>query len=899
MKDETFHVISNTHWDREWYMSHEKFLVRLVELMDRLLDIMEKHTDYRFVTDGQLALVEDYITAKPENRPRVEKLVGEGRLLVGPWYTQPLENIVGGEALIRNLAKGISDSEKLGKAMRFSYEIDEFGHTSQFPQILAGFGIKDVMAWRGVPKGCRHLFNWQSPDGTAVSFFNSNAGYGEATSLPSEEENFTEIIDGIPFERDGLKNHVKSIRELRLGRSDSSHMLWLNGIDHSWAQEDILEVCKKVEKLFPEYKVVQSSLEEYADAVKKDLEEKGITPETYEGELMFTAEPVLESTNSLHPRQKRRHYESEKLLVRYVEPLCSVAALTGDKYPVWGIDRAWKYVLENHAHDSLGCCSVDEVFEQVMARYGASISVSEQLRENALRYIMSCGPQNPSVWIFNLASSAVSGSCFAEFDIPEGFGGKNIHLETADGTPVKAEIITVDELGDVRYNPRLGHPTWGNIARFRAIIDLPEIKAYSAVRLNIVRDEQKKSFRNRHGSYMVRGNSVIESRFFTLSFNRNGTFNLTDKRNSRTYNNQLQFTSDGESAHCYVHADPVNDRSVISSLGCESKFEVLFDSPIGCEVKVSTVMLIPAGITADRRRKLDEKKPVEIESVISVGYDSDFIGIEIKINNTCKNHRIRALFPSGFGEAMQSESGQAFDEVKRPITIPDDDELEEKPYTTHPMQDYCAVTGKDAGLAVSARGIYEYECIADGDRALALTLLRAIELIDNETFEITPEYFMHEAQNLCEVSQSLNLIPFESDRAIMLDTVKRSLLQPVFRANRQTEDSVMPGYVRPADIFADGFTALTLGSKNKNCEVTAFYKSSTDDSFILRVRNRGDEDTQARLNVTIPGVNIVRITETNLEGTEENGSVEDSCVSFGIGHNALTTFKLKADKPIR
>ena len=35
------HFISHTHWDREWYMSHEKYLVRLVSLMDRLMDIME------------------------------------------------------------------------------------------------------------------------------------------------------------------------------------------------------------------------------------------------------------------------------------------------------------------------------------------------------------------------------------------------------------------------------------------------------------------------------------------------------------------------------------------------------------------------------------------------------------------------------------------------------------------------------------------------------------------------------------------------------------------------------------------------------------------------------------------------------------------------------------------
>ena len=76
---------------------------------------------------------------------------------------------------------------------------------------------------------------------------------------------------------------------------------------------------------------------------------------------IYTAEDILESTNALHPRQKLRHYFSEKHLVERFEPLATASWLMGAKYPQWALERAWKYVLENHAHDSLGCCSVDEV----------------------------------------------------------------------------------------------------------------------------------------------------------------------------------------------------------------------------------------------------------------------------------------------------------------------------------------------------------------------------------------------------------------------------------------------------------------------------------------------------------------------------------------------------------
>ena len=38
----TLHIISHTHWDREWYMSFQKHRMKLVELMDCLIEKMEQ-----------------------------------------------------------------------------------------------------------------------------------------------------------------------------------------------------------------------------------------------------------------------------------------------------------------------------------------------------------------------------------------------------------------------------------------------------------------------------------------------------------------------------------------------------------------------------------------------------------------------------------------------------------------------------------------------------------------------------------------------------------------------------------------------------------------------------------------------------------------------------------------
>jgi alpha-mannosidase len=72
----TVHVVSHTHWDREWYLSYEQFRLRLVGLVDRLLDLMESRPDYEyFHLDGQTIVLEDYLELRPAQEPRLRKLI--------------------------------------------------------------------------------------------------------------------------------------------------------------------------------------------------------------------------------------------------------------------------------------------------------------------------------------------------------------------------------------------------------------------------------------------------------------------------------------------------------------------------------------------------------------------------------------------------------------------------------------------------------------------------------------------------------------------------------------------------------------------------------------------------------------------------------------------------------
>ena len=81
----TLHIISHTHWDREWYLTFQQFRLKLVHMIDGLLDILE--TDPQFVCftlDGQTIILDDYTLIRPERQDDLRRYVQNGRITLAP-----------------------------------------------------------------------------------------------------------------------------------------------------------------------------------------------------------------------------------------------------------------------------------------------------------------------------------------------------------------------------------------------------------------------------------------------------------------------------------------------------------------------------------------------------------------------------------------------------------------------------------------------------------------------------------------------------------------------------------------------------------------------------------------------------------------------------------------------
>ena len=171
MKKRIVHLISGTHWDREWRHTAEQSKLRLADLMDNIINILETKPEYKsFCVDGGTIVLEDYFSIRPENRERVKKLIRDKRMLIVNWYTLPELNTVAPEALIRNLLLGHKMAEELGGGMRSGYTATSYGQPSQMPQLYRGFGIENAIFYRGINKHVLSpLFDWEGADGSVLT----------------------------------------------------------------------------------------------------------------------------------------------------------------------------------------------------------------------------------------------------------------------------------------------------------------------------------------------------------------------------------------------------------------------------------------------------------------------------------------------------------------------------------------------------------------------------------------------------------------------------------------------------------------------------------------------------------------------------------------------------------
>ncbi|RPI33652.1 MAG: hypothetical protein EHM70_05360 [Chloroflexota bacterium] len=386
----TLHLVSHTHWDREWYLPFQLFRLKLVHLMDNLLAILESNPDYRyFMLDGQTIVLDDYLQMRPEREDQIRLFVQSGRLVIGPWHILPDEFLVSPEATIRNLLEGDRTARKFGPKMEIGYIPDPFGHIGQMPQILRGFGIDTACVQRGLA-GEPAEFWWQAPDGSRVFMAYLRDGYGNASALlPTDPEWFTAEVRRI---QTSLMPHSVFSRT-----GGPGHLLLMNGTDHMEPSPATPAAIAFANQYLGGDVLVHSTLPAYMQAAREAIREANVELPVVTGELRASSRHhLLPGVLSTRIWIKQRNHTCETLLEKWAEPFSAWASLVVPSYdstrlhhPAAILRQAWRLLMECHPHDSICGCSVDQVHEEMRPRFDQVEQIGEEITRQSLESLAS------------------------------------------------------------------------------------------------------------------------------------------------------------------------------------------------------------------------------------------------------------------------------------------------------------------------------------------------------------------------------------------------------------------------------------------------------------------------------------------------------------------------------
>jgi alpha-mannosidase len=719
-------LVSHSHWDREWYRTFQDFRARLVDLIDRVLELSAADPGYRFLLDGQTVVLEDYLEIRPDRAAALQALCAEGRIAIGPWYVQPDSLLPSGEAHVRNLLLGRQLGETFGPVSRVGYTPDSFGHPSQFPQLFAGFGIDSFVYWRGNGNEIDSLpseYDWEAPDGSRVVACHLGRGYFSAATPPAPDLAQSGDVIG------------ERARELAK-RTRSQLVLLMNGIDHAPPEADTASLAREIARASG-FEVQRGLLEDFVAGV---LEEGAERPR-YCGELVGgRVAPLLPGVWSTRSWIKLENRRAEAALEGWAEPFAALARRLGIGDESAALRLAWKELLKNQAHDSICGCSRDEVHEQMRPRFAAARELADQTTTRCLERIAGRGADRVAPWSdeFDLLVANPSPRRrtdivrfpldFHPYVVPSPDPRESLHPMllhdlgamrfTVDGAPAR---LVPAETGRMKLLPERGVFDLEFVAR-----DVPAL-GFRRVRVRRAPDDADTLD---HVEDVEPGSAAasIQTESVELSVRADGSFDAHIGDRSFQALGQLESTGDRGDSYDYdeVRHGPGAELLAVSAR-CRAHAGGVQ------ELWVTRRLRMPAGLSESREQRSVATAPLQVETVLRLVPGASRIDLELRIENAASDHRLRMLFPVG-ADVTRADAATTFDMVERTAGPGDGEGWVQAAPATFPQQGFVHANG----LSVVAPGLPEAELVAGSPSVIAITLLRCVGSLSRPDLRTRP-----------------------------------------------------------------------------------------------------------------------------------------------------------------
>lgn len=896
-------VIPHSHWDREWYATFEEFRFYLVRFMDELLELLEDDEGFRsFLLDGQVSLLDDYLEVRPEKRDDLQRLVREGRLEIGPWYVQPDEFLISGESLVRNLLLGDRAARPFGAVMKQGYVPDTFGHISQLPQILKGFDIGTFYTMRGLAEDIEEFgseFWWEAPDGSKVMAHFLSETYSNAAVLGSDPAKISFRHDRIS-EPSSYFVSYDSLFELRdnlARRATNGTILFLNGSDHV-----------TVQPLFSKYvfDLNQRMKDRLFNGKLGDFERLALegNPElnVHKGELRWARyQPILKGVYSSRMYLKQENERAQQLLEGMAERAAAVVyALGGRDYSPF-LRHAWKELVKNHAHDSIGGCSADAVHRQMVGRYDTARQIGQKVVDESLDFLSSLVAPEPEpgmvpLVVFNPSPWERGGSVRVdvslETDVPlkrrifDWIGQKELDIENSrllapDGAEIPFNIRSKQlHIEDALYRRK-------SVRRATIEFLAEEIPPLGYKVFRLVESDGGERMRLAEPPW----EATLENERLRVAVEGDMTLSVFDKESGENYSGLNLIVDEGDAGDEYNFSPPGSQRRVLSSEGD-------WDIESGDDPRILMLrgsLQLPKGLSESRTSRSEETVRCPVNVRVRLAPGSRRVEITTEFYNRARDHRLRVAFPSGFGDIRESIAETAFGTVRRSTVPMESEGWRETDNVLFAQRRFVCVEGEEGrGLAILNKGLPEYEATPEGE--INLTLLRAVGWLSRDDLATRrghagPPLPTPEAQ--CSGRQVFEyaVVPYSGgfEGADIFREAEEYWL-PLEAWDVQPGDE--PGEGSPRG--APGFFLEVSG---EGVVVSAFKKAADREAITIRVFNASEGETTAVLKFGMP-ISAAYRTNLNEEILEEIAP-RGRRLELRLGGSAVETALVKLHRPER
>lgn len=479
----TVNCIGHTHIDVAWLWTLAQTREKAQRSFATVISLMKQYPEYKFMS-SQPQLYSYVKDSAPEIYEKIKKAVADGKWEVdGAMWLEADCNLTSGESLVRQIIFGKRFmKEEFGVDSKILWLPDVFGYSAAMPQILKKCGVD--------------------------KFVTSKISWNETNKLPYDvfmwqgidgTQIFTSFLparDAKPFGENDCEDRFTTyngyIRPSQVlgtwNRFQQKEYSNETIITFGWGDggggptKDMLEQQKRLSYGLPGFpKTRIDFVGNYLDRLEKSFFENS---EKLKRMPKWVGELYLElhrGTYTSMAKNKKNNRKSE-LAYQRIEALSVIDMFLGGEYPQRQINEGWREILLNQFHDIIPGSSILEVYKYCDIAYLKVRKNADNIQKSKLKNIKKHLKSNGGALVYNSNGFEVSGA-------------------------VKINGITAY----VEKIPAFG---W-------RVIKNPKITN------SIQADE-----------------SMIENKFFKLSFEKGKIISIFDKKNSREIVKQGQYANE-------------------------------------------------------------------------------------------------------------------------------------------------------------------------------------------------------------------------------------------------------------------------------------------------------------------------------------------------------------------